>query len=152
MKFTLKTSVITGAVLLALPLSAMAAESTLSQTATDAKNQVNQSVQEMKEDAAAMRDAAREQSDKRTMENIQSEEKKQSVSEYLDDAAVTAKVKSKFIGQKGLDSLDIKVVTVDGNVTLMGDVDNAAQVGLAENAAKEVEGVNTVSNKLVVKK
>ena len=85
------------------------------------------------------------------MDRLQQKEEGQMTGEYLDDAEVTAKVKGKFITQKGLDSLDIKVVTVDGTVTLMGDVDDKAQIGLAENVAREVEGVKRVDNKLVLK-
>lgn len=146
MKSGFKAVILAGAVLLALPLSAMHAGAALEGKAGEVKEQATQSVQDSKNEAA------REQSDKQAMEAIKAKEHQQSAGEYIGDSAVTAKVKSKFIAQKGLDSLDIKVVTVDGVVTLMGDVDSAAQAGLAEKVAKEVEGVVKVDNKLVVKK
>ena len=90
------------------------------------------------------------ETDKTTMNRIKNREDKQTVGEYIGDAALTAKVKSKFLTQKGLDSLDIKVVTVDGAVTLMGDVNDSAQITLAEKTAREVEGVRSVENNLVV--
>lgn len=93
-----------------------------------------------------------EEKDEATMERLQKQEDQQSAGEYMDDAAVTTKVKGKFVGQKGLDSLDIKVVTVDGTVTLMGDVDDKAQIALAEKVTREVKGVKAVDNRLVVKK
>ncbi len=150
--------------MLAMPLCAAAAD--VDVQARQAGNQVvgNQdvrdNVQRTRNDVrdmrneAAKRDAVltQDERNKVTMDRIEQKEDKQSVGEYLDDAGVTAKVKSKFIGQKGLDSLDIKVVTVDGTVTLMGDVDNPAQIGLAESVAKDVDGVRNVNNKLVVKK
>lgn len=86
-----------------------------------------------------------------TMNRLERQEDRQTTGEYMDDAGITAKVKAKFVGQKGLDSLDIKVVTVDGTVTLMGDVDNSSQIGLAESTAKEVDGVTKVDNKLMLK-
>lgn len=76
----------------------------------------------------------------------------QGVGGYIDDAAVTTVVKSKFLGQQGLDSLDISVGTVNGVVTLSGEVDNNAQIGLAESVAKEADGAKTIVNKLTVKK
>lgn len=75
----------------------------------------------------------------------------ESLGEYLDDASVTAAVKGKFLGEKGLDSLDISVKTTEGVVTLTGKVENSAQIGLAEQVAKEVKGVRKINNMLNVK-
>lgn len=72
--------------------------------------------------------------------------------EYIDDSAITTLVKGRLLSQKGLDSLDISVETNNGVVTLSGEVDNEAQIGLAENVVKETKGVQEVDNKLVVKK
>ena len=74
-----------------------------------------------------------------------------SVGEYFDDAAITTVVKSKFLGQKGLDSLDISVETVQGTVTLTGQVDNPSQIGLAEDVAMKADGGKRVVNKLTFK-
>lgn len=93
-----------------------------------------------------------EQKDKQTIQRLEGQEKQESTAQYLDDTAMTAKVKSKILAQKGLDSLDIKVVTVNGDVTLIGDVENSAQIGLAESVTKDVEGVKRVNNELVLKK
>lgn len=76
---------------------------------------------------------------------------KSSVGEYIDDSAITGSVKTKFLGQKGLDSLDISVSTNNGVVTLTGDVDNAAQIPLAESVAKQADGVRNVVNNLKAK-
>ena len=78
--------------------------------------------------------------------------KSESVGEYVDDAAITTAVKGSFLTQKGLDSLDISVETTDGVVVLTGKVDSDAQIGLAEQVAKEVKGVKNVVNKLTLKK
>ena len=75
----------------------------------------------------------------------------ESVGGYIDDASITTVVKGKFLGQKGLDSLDISVETTNGVVTLTGEVENAAQIGLAEGVAKEADGVKKVVNHLTYK-
>ena len=136
----LKTAILAGALVLSVSMYAGAAESI--------GDVAKQEVQDVKTKAA---DLTREAREKVAKESISAKEEKQSMGEYIGDAAVTAKVKAKFLEQKGLDSLDIKVTTVDGAVTLMGDVDNTAQVGLAESVAKDVEGVDTVNNLLGVK-
>ncbi|MCC8193369.1 MAG: BON domain-containing protein [Deltaproteobacteria bacterium] len=165
----MKAGIFAGALMLALPLGAAAAGSDTDGTTAqgvrnevrDIRNDAKQQVRDIRNDADRKIDDVRndvrnsnltqEERNKVTMDRLDAKEKRESMGEYFDDAGVTAKVKSKFIGQKGLDSLDIKVVTVDGTVTLMGDVNDASQIGLAENVAKEVEGVKAVDNKLVVK-
>ncbi|WP_410016491.1 molecular chaperone OsmY [Sodalis sp. C49] len=72
-------------------------------------------------------------------------------SNYMGDSAVTAKVKSALVGDKGINSTDISVVTNNGVVTLSGFVTNQAQAERAVTAAKSVEGVTSVSDKLHVK-
>ena len=128
----LKIGVAAGFVMLAIPLCSLAAE-----------------VKTEKE----MRDSAltQEERDKITLGTLRDQEAKEDVGEYFDDVAITAKVKGKFVGQRGLESLDIKVVTVEGTTTLLGEVNNAAQISLAEEVAKDVEGVKAVDNRLVVK-
>lgn len=86
------------------------------------------------------------------MERLEKEEDKESIGEYVDDATISAKIKAKMLVQKGLDSLDIKVVTVEGKVTLLGNVDKAEQIGLAEQVAKETKGVRAIDNQLRIKK
>ena len=71
---------------------------------------------------------------------------------YIDDAAVTAEVKARILAQKGLDSLDISVETVKGEVTLTGEVENQEQISMAESSAAKVEGVKKITNRLTVKK
>lgn len=86
------------------------------------------------------------------MDRLEKEEDKESIGEYVDDAAISAKIKAKMLTKNGLDALDIKVVTVEGKVTLLGNVDEAEQIGLAEQVAKETKGVRAVDNQLRVKK
>lgn len=71
--------------------------------------------------------------------------------EYVEDAALTTKVKGLFLAEKGLDSMDISVHSRDGVVTLSGAVDHQAQISLAEKIAKGANGVKAVENKLTLK-
>ena len=74
----------------------------------------------------------------------------QTAGEYFDDSVITTAVKSKILGEKGLSSLSINVVTKDGVVTLSGKIDTAAHSDLAVRVAKKVNGVNGVVNNLLV--
>ena len=67
------------------------------------------------------------------------------------DAAITADVKARLIGEPGIRSLSINVDTYNGNVTLKGDVKTAAQRATAERLARKVKGVKSVRNELAVK-
>ena len=66
----------------------------------------------------------------------------------MDDATITAKVKSSIITEPGLDALDINVNTTDGAVTLLGTVDSSERRARAEGIARNTEGVKSVDNKL----
>ncbi|TKI08627.1 molecular chaperone OsmY [Martelella alba] len=74
-----------------------------------------------------------------------------SAANYMDDSAVTAKVKSALVSDKGINSNDISVTTVHGVVTLSGYVADQEQVDHAVTAAKGVEGVSSVDNQLHLK-
>jgi hyperosmotically inducible protein len=68
----------------------------------------------------------------------------------IDDAAITAKVKTALLAEKGVRGTDINVDTAQGTVTLTGRLADTSQVERAAQVAKEVEGVKTVLNKLTV--
>ncbi|MFC0226622.1 molecular chaperone OsmY [Serratia aquatilis] len=70
---------------------------------------------------------------------------------FMDDSAITAKVKSALIEDKTIKSNDISVETEKGVVTLSGFVDSQMQAEQAVKAAGKVEGVKSVSDKLHVK-
>ena len=62
----------------------------------------------------------------------------------MSDAWITAKVKSSLMLTRGVDSLDIKVTTRDGVVSLQGVVDSTAERELAIRVAKDIRGVKNV--------
>ena len=69
----------------------------------------------------------------------------------IDDAAITAKVKTALIGEPGLKAMQIDVDTADGVVTLSGTVDSRTNVNRAVQLAQAVQGVKSVDNRLNVK-
>ena len=69
---------------------------------------------------------------------------------YVSDSAITSALKGKFFVEKGLDSMDIKVKTTNGVVTLRGQVVKESQSTLAEAIARQTKGVHKVVNKISV--
>jgi len=62
----------------------------------------------------------------------------------ISDAWITSKVKSSFLFSRNLSGTDISVKTTNGMVMLSGNVDTDAEKALAEETAKNIQGVNQV--------
>jgi osmotically-inducible protein OsmY len=77
--------------------------------------------------------------------------KKKSTGEYFDDAAITTRVKTAFIGDPTLKAMQIDVDTYKGIVQLNGFVDRAENIQKAAELARSVKGVRDVKNNLQVK-
>lgn len=75
----------------------------------------------------------------------------QSTGEYVDDASITAKVKTAFVRDDVVKALQVDVDTFKGAVQLSGFVDTQAQKQRAEQIAAGVQGVQSVTNNLIVK-
>ena len=73
-----------------------------------------------------------------------------SAATMLDDAAITAKVKTELIGEKNVKARNIDVDTVAGVVVLSGYVDSQQEANRAGLVAKSVPGVVRVKNELRV--
>lgn len=69
----------------------------------------------------------------------------------MEDAGVTARVKTALLADEEIKSLGIHVETHDAAVTLAGTVDRDAQVTRAITIARGVAGVQQVVNRLSVK-
>jgi hyperosmotically inducible protein len=69
---------------------------------------------------------------------------------YASDTTITTELKAKFLAEKGLDSMDIKVETNRGVVTLRGQVLKESQARTAEKIARGIKGVRSVKNKISV--
>lgn len=78
------------------------------------------------------------------------ESQERSFGEVVDDATITATVKSKLLWSKNTDGLDIHVDTNAGKVTLQGAAENGAARELAGRMAMNTRGVASVDNQLVV--
>jgi len=73
-----------------------------------------------------------------------------SYGEVIDDATITAVVKSKLLWSKHTDGLTTKVTTKSGKVTLEGSADNEGAKTFAGQQAKNTHGVTSVDNQLKI--
>lgn len=78
-------------------------------------------------------------------------EKRKSTGEVIDDAAITAKVKTALIKDPELSAAEINVDTYKGQVQLSGFVSDSEDVGNAGRVARGIQGVKSVKNDLHVK-
>ena len=73
------------------------------------------------------------------------------VGEYIDDATVTAAVKTKLIENKAVDAAAIKVETLNGEVMLSGFAKSAEERTTAESLTRGTKGGRAVKNQIVVR-
>lgn len=76
---------------------------------------------------------------------------RESTGEYIDDASVTARVKTALINEPGVKSNSINVETFRGTVSLSGFVDSQEMAQKAVTATEKVRGVRAVKNDMRVK-
>jgi hyperosmotically inducible protein len=69
---------------------------------------------------------------------------------FVDDAALTAKVKTALAQDRDAPAMDVNVQTYDGIVQLSGFVQDDNQVRRAGQVARAVDGVREVHNNLRV--
>lgn len=77
--------------------------------------------------------------------------KQESTGEYIDDAAITTKVKTAILNEATLKVFQINVETYKGVVQLSGFVDSPPAVAKAGEVARAVGGVQSVKNDLRVR-
>ena len=70
----------------------------------------------------------------------------------VDDAIMTTKIKAAMLADPGVKATEVGVETNSGEVTLSGSVDNPPAMAQAEKIAKNVTGVKSVVNNLMLKK
>ena len=75
----------------------------------------------------------------------------QSTGAYVDDSAITGKVKTAFLQDPALKVLQIDVTTYQNVVQLSGFVDTPQMISRAGTVASQVNGVASVQNDLLVK-
>jgi len=69
-----------------------------------------------------------------------------SAGQAVDDAAITTKVKAKFVEDKAVSALNIKVNTYQGTVQLSGFAKSSEEAERAGQIARSVNGVKMVKN------
>lgn len=62
----------------------------------------------------------------------------------VDDTWITTKVKASLLADEDVSGLTVDVETVNGVVTLNGDVESQAQIDKARTLAKGIKGVTSV--------
>jgi hyperosmotically inducible protein len=73
------------------------------------------------------------------------------VGQYIDDAAITAKVKAALISDSQIKATNISVETNQGAVKLTGMVDTNNQKSEAEKDANRIDGVKSIDDLLTVR-
>lgn len=75
----------------------------------------------------------------------------ESTGEYINDTALTTKVKAAVLAEPTLKSAEINVETFKGTVQLSGFVSSRADIDKAMSVARSVEGVRSVKNSMRLK-
>jgi hyperosmotically inducible periplasmic protein len=68
----------------------------------------------------------------------------------IDDASITAQVKSSLLTHRSTSALDTKVETTDGVVTLSGIAKNDAEKSLVTKLVTDINGVTSVINNMTI--
>ena len=80
-----------------------------------------------------------------------STQKQESTGQYVDDTAITAKVKKAIFDEPTLKSAEINVETFKGRVQLSGFVSSRANIDRAVSVTQGVSGVASVGNDMRLK-
>jgi hyperosmotically inducible protein len=76
---------------------------------------------------------------------------RESTGEYVDDTAITAKVKAAFVKDDIVRARDIKVATFHGTVQISGFANTLEEKTRAGTIARGIAGVRAVQNNITVK-
>ncbi len=79
-----------------------------------------------------------------------SDKSERTAGEKLDDASVTAMVKSALATHRSTSAIKTGVVTRDGNVTVTGIARNEAEKALVTKLVDGIHGVNSVNNEMTI--
>jgi hyperosmotically inducible protein len=76
---------------------------------------------------------------------------KESTGEYIDNAAITARVKSALASDEMVKAREINVESFRGTVQLSGFVASTDEKARAERIARSIDGVVEVKNNIIIK-
>jgi osmotically-inducible protein OsmY len=74
----------------------------------------------------------------------------ETMGEKIDDASITAQVKSSLMSHRSTSALKTRVATTDGVVTLSGMARNAAEKSLVTKLVTDIDGVSSVVNNMTI--
>jgi hyperosmotically inducible protein len=74
----------------------------------------------------------------------------ETMGEKIDDASITAQVKSSLLAHRSTSAIKTKVQTTDGVVTVSGIAKNEAEKGLVAKLATDINGVTSVINNMTI--
>jgi osmotically-inducible protein OsmY len=74
----------------------------------------------------------------------------ETMGDKIDDASVTASVKSALLSHRSTSALHTSVSTTDGVVTVTGVAKNAAEKSLVTKLASDINGVTSVVNNMTI--
>ena len=74
----------------------------------------------------------------------------ETIGEKIDDASITAQVKSSLVSHRSTSAIKTKVHTTDGVVTISGMAKNAAEKSLVTKLATDINGVTSVINNMTI--
>lgn len=77
--------------------------------------------------------------------------KSESTGQYVDSSVITTTIKTKLLSDETVNGMPITVKTYKNTVQISGFVNTYAQKERAEEIAKNVQGVHSVVNSIVVK-
>ena len=75
----------------------------------------------------------------------------ETVGAYIDDTTITTQIKSRFYENKQVAGTSIRVETLNGTVILSGFAKDATEKATAEKIARDVNGVKSVRNEILVR-
>jgi osmotically-inducible protein OsmY len=76
---------------------------------------------------------------------------RETAGQYVDDTTITARVKSAIIQHPELKARQIHVETFQGTVQLSGFIDSSKEKLKSEELARNIAGVRSVKNNLIVR-
>ena len=86
-----------------------------------------------------------------TVVGCASTQKQESTGQYIDDSAITTKVKAAIFNEPSLKVAEINVETFKGTVQLSGFVQSQDNIATAISVARGVPGVQSVTNDMRLK-
>jgi len=79
-------------------------------------------------------------------------EGRESTGQYVDDTAISTKVKAQFVRDPVVKASQVSVETMQGVVQLSGFVDTRQEAERAAQLARNVDGVRGVKNDIIVRR